>query len=99
MYQGVAVSENRITLLICGNIRNNTTRTNTKKYLREAQASRKRSREEDKLQPKIDETLDALNPYNSSSQYFVAITRAVAGMIATDFQPFSIVEDEGFRHL
>ena len=61
----------------------------------EREASRKRSRE-DKLQPKIDETLDALNP---SSQCFVAITRTVAGMIATDFYPFFIVEDEGFRHL
>ena len=66
--------------------------------IEEREKSRKRSRE-DKGQPRIDETLDALNPYHPTSQRYIAITRAVAGMIAADFQPFSIVEDEGFRHL
>ena len=62
--------------------------------------SRKRTREEvDKGQPRIDETLDARNPYNPSSERYLAITRAVACMMISDFQPFSIVEDEGFRHL
>jgi len=65
--------------------------------IEEHKKSRKRSRE-DKGQPRIDETLDALNPYHPTSQQYIAITRAVAGMIAADFQPFSVVEDEGFRH-
>ena len=52
--------------------------------IEEHKKSRKRSRE-DKGQPRIDETLDALNPYHPTSQWYIAITRAVAGMIAEDF--------------
>ena len=67
----------------------------------EREQSRKRSKEEEDklLQPKIDDTLEALNPYSPASQRHVAITKAVALMIAIDFQPFSIVEDEGFKFL
>ena len=43
--------------------------------------------------------LKSLNPYSPASQHYVAITRAIARFIATDFQPFLIVEDEGFRLL
>ena len=48
-------------------------------------------------QPKIDESFEAMKPYNTESPRYIAITNAVARMIATDFQPFSIVEDEGFK--
>jgi len=44
----------------------------------------KRSRE-DKGQPRIDDTLDALNPYHLTSQQYITIMRAIAGMIAADF--------------
>ena len=43
-----------------------------------------------------DETLDSLN---SSSQRHVTITQTIARMIVTDFQLFSVVEDEGFQVL
>ena len=61
--------------------------------------SRKRMREADKGQPKIDETLEERNPYNPSSERYIAITKAIACMITSNFRPFYIVEDEGFRHL
>ena len=50
-------------------------------------------------QPKIDESFEAMKPYSTESPQYVAITNAVAQMIATDFQPFSIIEDEGFKLL
>ena len=67
----------------------------------EHEQSCKRSKEDDDklIQLKINETIEALNPYSSVSQRHIAITRAVARMITTDFQPYSIVEDEGFRVL
>ena len=67
----------------------------------EREQSRKRSKEEEDklLQPKINETLEALNPYSPASPRHVSITKAIALMIAIDFQPFSIVEDEGFKRL
>ena len=40
-----------------------------------------------------------INPYRPTSQQYMAITRAAAGMIAADRQPFSVVEDKSFRHL
>ena len=69
--------------------------------LEERERSRKRLREEESntVQPKIDETLCTLNPYSWTSQRHMTITQAVGRMIATDFQPFSIVEDEGFQLL
>ena len=67
----------------------------------EREQSRKRSKEEEDklLQPKINETLEALNLYSPASPRHVSITKAIALMIAIDFQPFSIVEDEGFKRL
>ena len=37
-----------------------------------------------------------MKPYSTESPRYIAITNAVARMIATDFQPFSVVEDEDF---
>ena len=48
-------------------------------------------------QPKIDESFEALKPYSTESPRYIAITNAVAQVISTDFQPFSIVEDKGFK--
>ena len=57
----------------------------------------KKSDERQALQPKIDENFEALKPYSTESPRYIAITNAVAQMIATDFQPFSAVQDEGFK--
>ena len=57
----------------------------------------KKSDERQPLQPKIDESFEALKPYSTESPRYISITNAVARMIATDFQPFSVVEDEGFK--
>ena len=57
----------------------------------------KKSDERQALQPKIDESFEALKPYSTESPQYIAITNAVARMIVTDFQPFSVVEDEGFK--
>ena len=38
-----------------------------------------------------------MKPYATDSSRYIAITNAVACMIVTDFQPFSIVEDKGFK--
>ena len=37
--------------------------------------------------------------YHATSDKYKKITRAVGAFIAKDLQPFSVVEDEGFRHL
>jgi len=67
---------------------------------KERELTRKRLKEDDKaVQPRIDETMDSLNPYSKSSQLHMVITKAVGRMIATDFQPFSLVEDKGFQLL
>ena len=51
------------------------------------------------VQPRIDETMDSLNLYNSSSQHHMIITKAVGRMNATDCQPIVLVEDEVFQLL
>jgi len=66
----------------------------------ERELTRKRLREDNKaVQPRIDEIMDSLNPYSWSSQHHMIITKVVGWMIATNFQPFSLVEDEGFQLL
>ena len=66
----------------------------------ERELTSKQLRDDDKaVQPRIDETKDSLNPYSWSSQCHMIITKALGHMIATNFQPFSLVEDEGFQLL
>ena len=57
----------------------------------------KKSDERQALQQMIDESFESLKPHSPESPRYIAITNAFAWMIATDIQPFSVVEDEGFK--
>lgn len=51
------------------------------------------------VQPDIQQALQLKETYPTNSEPALALTRAIAKMIAVDVQPFSIVEDEGFKDL
>ena len=50
-------------------------------------------------QPTLSQCLERNVKYEISHPKAVAISKRIGEMIAVDLQPFSIVEDSGFRHL
>ena len=47
----------------------------------------------------VAECFEHQKPYSTENPHYKEITNAIALMIAFDFQPFSVVEDEGFKKL
>lgn len=50
-------------------------------------------------QGKVDECFTSLAKFGSSHPRQKQITDAIAVMMAADYQPYSLVEDRGFKHL
>lgn len=66
----------------------------TEKERKQAQSSTASTR-----QVTVAECFERQKPYSVENPHYKEITNAVARMIALDFQPFSVVEDEGFKKL
>jgi len=65
----------------------------------EKQRKEARSSAASTYQTTVGQCFERQKPYSTDSPRYKEITNAIAQMIAFDFQPFSVVEDEGFKRL